>query len=412
MSNDHEFPPADASDRGHGGDDAGTTRAASPGRRRRILLLIAAAFALIAVVWILLWLFVFSLRETTEDAYVDGNQVTVSAQHGGTVVAVLADDTQRVATGQVLVRLDPTDTRVALAQARAALAAAVRQVRQLKARAAQSDAGVDAQRVALSLAKADLARRQPLLAAHAVAAEEIAHLRERVKSARSALDLAERQAAAAHAAVDGTDVANNPAVLQARASFRKAWLADHRNAIVAPVGGYVAQRSVQVGQQVKAGQALMQVLPLHDLWIDANFKESQLQHIRIGQPVEITTDIYGDVTYHGTVAGLGAGTGSAFALLPPQNASGNWIKIVQRVPVRITLEPEELARHPLRVGLSAEVTVDTHDRSGAVLAQAPAEQAVASTRVYANDFAEAERQAAAIIRANLGSTPTTAASAR
>jgi membrane fusion protein (multidrug efflux system) len=372
------------------------------GKRRRILLIIAAVFLGIAVAWILLWLFVFSQREKTDDAYVGGNQVVVGAQVSGTVVAVMADDTQRVQAGQVLVKLDPTDTEVALARARCGLAQAVRGVRQLDAAAGQADAGVDARRVELQLAKADLQRRQPLLAEHAVAPEEIAHLRDKVSTATSALQLAQRQATAAHAAVDGTDIAHNPAVLQARAAFREAWLAAHRTAIVAPVGGYVAQRSVQVGQQVKPGQPLMQVIALGDLWIDANFKESQLQHIRIGQPVVIGTDLYGgDVAYHGTVEGLGAGTGGAFALLPPQNASGNWIKVVQRVPVRIALKPGELAKHPLRIGLSAAVNVDTHDRRGKVLAPQAAAQPVAQTAVYDRDFARAEQEADAIIRANL-----------
>jgi membrane fusion protein (multidrug efflux system) len=323
------------------------------------------------------------------------------------VVAVMADDTQRVRAGHVLVKLDPTDSGVALAKARSALARAVRQVRQLAAGAGQADAGVDARRVELRLAEADLKRRQPLLAEHAIAPEELAHVRDRVQTARSALQLAERQATAAHAPIDGTDIADNPVVQQARAAFRDAWLAAHRNAIVAPVDGYVAQRSVQVGQRIQPGQPLMQVIALHDLWIDANFKEVQLKHIRIGQPVTIEAAVYGgDVAYHGKVAGLGAGTGSAFALLPPQNASGNWIKVVQRVPVRIALDPKELDAHPLRIGLSTEVVVNTGNRDGKVLAQAPASGAVAQTAVYAKDLARAEHEADAIIRANLGAADT------
>lgn len=386
--------------------------APASGKRKRILLIIAAVFVLIGVIWVVLWLFVFSQRETTEDAYVGGNQVTVGAQVAGTVVAVLADNTQLVEAGQVLVKLDPADTDVALARARSALARAVRQVRQLQADAAKADAAVDSRRTELALARDDLKRREPLAAADAVAPETLRHLRDKVKTARSALQLAERQAGAAHAAVDGTDLGHNPVVEEARAAFRQAWLAAHRTRIVAPVTGYVAQRSVQVGQQVGAGQPLMQVIPLDNLWLDANFKESQLQHIRIGQSAEFSTDIYGgDVTYHGRVVGLAAGTGSAFALLPPQNASGNWIKVVQRVPVRISINPDELARHPLRVGLSADVTVDTHDRDGKVLAAAPARQVVSETAVYRHDFAEAEHKAQAIIQANLGTAaPANAAS--
>lgn len=402
MTDAHASPSSDDNDR----DDTHAEDTPAPKdkrKRRRILLIIAAVFLLAGLIWFLLWLFVFSQRETTDDAYVGGNQVTVSSQVAGTVTAVLADDTQLVEAGQVLVRLDPTDTDVALARARSALARAVRQVRQMQADAEKADAAVDSRKTELALAQDDLRRREPLAASDAVAPETLRHLRDKVKTARSALELAQREARAAHAAVDGTDLEHNPVVAEARASFRQAWLAAHRTRIVAPTSGYVAQRSAQVGQQVQAGQSLMQVIPLHDLWLDANFKESQLQHIRIGQPTEFTTDMYGgDVTYHGRVEGLAAGTGSAFALLPPQNASGNWIKVVQRVPVRISIKPEDLEKHPLRVGLSADVRVDTHDRDGKVLASTPARQVVSETNVYTHDFAEAERRAAAVIAANLG----------
>ncbi|HET7267240.1 MAG TPA: HlyD family efflux transporter periplasmic adaptor subunit [Oleiagrimonas sp.] len=383
--------------------DNAENSAPDPRKRKRLLLILAGVFIVAGIIWFLLWLFVFSQREVTDDAYVGGNQVVVSAQVSGTVTAILADNTQRVKAGQVLVKLDRTDTRVMLAKARSALARSVRQVRQLKANAAKADANVDMQRTALNLARSDLQRRAPLANTDAVAAETLAHLRDKVRTARSALKVATRQARAAHAAVAGTDVEHNPVVQQARAGFRQAWLAAHRTAIVAPVSGYVAQRSVQVGQQVKPGQPLMQVIPLHDLWVNANFKESQLADIRIDQPASFTTDLYGDdVTFHGHVVGLAAGTGSAFALLPPQNASGNWIKVVQRVPVRISINPDDLAEHPLRVGLSASVTVQTHDHDGKVLAHEPAHRIVSQTDVYTQGFAQADQRAAAIIRANLG----------
>ncbi|KGI78120.1 efflux RND transporter periplasmic adaptor subunit [Oleiagrimonas soli] len=380
----------------------GDENAAGNGKRKRILLIIGGVFVLAGLIWFLLWLFVFSQREVTDDAYVKGNQVTVSSQIPGTVVAVMADDTDLVHAGQTLVKLDRTDTDVNLAKARSALAEAVRRVRQAFANAAQADAAVDARKVELSLARADLKRREPLLKQQAVAPEEMAHLRDRVRTAQSALEVAQRNATAAHAAIDGTDIEHNPAVMQARAAFRSAWLAAHRTAIVAPVDGYVAQRSVQVGQQVQPGAPLMQVIPLNNLWVEANFKEVQLAHIRIGQPVEIKPDIYDGLAFHGKVVGLGAGTGSAFALLPPQNASGNWIKVVQRVPVRISIDPKELREHPLRVGLSTEVNVDTHNRDGRVLAQQPTDQAVSKTGVYDRDLTEAKREADAIIQANLG----------
>jgi len=384
-------------------NDATPKQNGNGGKRRVILLSIAAIFVIAGLIWLALWWFVFSLRETTDDAYVNGNQVTLSSQITGTVISVLADDTQRVEAGQVLVKLDPTDSDLALAKAQSALAQAVRQVRQQTQTAAQYASSVAPKREELQRAQADLARREPLLAEHAIAPEEIAHARQAVADARSALDAAQSQANAAHALVDGGDLAGNPLVQQARAAYREAWVAAHRNAIVAPVSGYVAQRSVQVGSRVQPGQALLTILPLHDLWVDANFKEVQLKHIRIGQPAEVRTDVYGsDVTYHGKVEGLAAGTGGAFALLPAQNASGNWIKVVQRVPVRIVFDAKELEKYPLRVGLSTEVKVDTHDRAGAVLAQATASKAIAKTDVYTSDTAAADSAADTIVQANMG----------
>lgn len=375
------------------------------GKRRGLLLAITLVFVLAGAAWYLLWLLVWSQREVTDDAYVNGNQVIVSAQVPGTVVAILADDTQRVEAGQVLVRLDPTDTELALAKASSALAHAVRQVRQLTESAGQADTAVAARELDFKRAQADLARRTPLLAANAVSPEEVAHARDAVRLAGSALQAAQRQAAAAHALVDGSDVAGNPAVLQARAAFREAWVHARRNEILAPISGYVAQRNVQVGNRVQPGQPLLTLIALDDLWIDANFKESQLANIRIGQDAHIESDIYGGkVAYRGKVVGLGAGTGSAFALLPPQNASGNWIKVVQRVPVRIALDPAQLARHPLRIGLSTTVKVDTHERNGAMLAPTASETVVARTDVYTRDLAKADAAADAIIAANLPAT--------
>jgi membrane fusion protein (multidrug efflux system) len=373
------------------------------GKRRIVLGVIALVFVIAAIVWVLLYVFVFSLRETTDDAYVNGNQVSVSSQVSGTVIAVLADDTQLVEAGQVLVRLDPTDADLTLARAQNTLAQAVRQVRQQTHVAGQYDATAAARREDVARAQADLNRREPLLAERAVAPEDVAHAKQALTDAKSALEAAERQAAASHALVDGNDVATNPTVLEARAAYREAWVNQHRNAILAPASGYVAQRSVQIGSRVQPGQALLTIVPLHDLWIDANFKEVQLAHIRIDQPVEVTTDLYGgDMIYHGRVEGLAAGTGGAFALLPPQNASGNWIKVVQRVPVRIKLDPKDLEKFPLRVGLSTDVKVDTHERGGQVLAKTPTGRAVAKTDVYSADLAAADNAADAIIQANLG----------
>jgi membrane fusion protein, multidrug efflux system len=376
---------------------------APSGKRRRVLVLIAVVFIVIGLLWGLFWLLVLSKRERTDDAYVNGNKVVISAQVSGTVIAVLADDTQLVKAGQVLVRLDPVDAETGLARSASTLGQSVRQVRQQKLTADQYDSMIATRRLELARAEADLAKREPLLADSAIAPEEVRHARESVLLARAALTQAERQATASHALVDGTDVEDNPAVLQAKTAFRDAWIAAQRNAVVAPVTGYVAERSVQLGQHVTAGQALMTVIPLNALWVDANFKEVQLRHLRIGQAAEVRSDLYGgSFVYHGHVTGMAAGTGAAFALLPAQNASGNWIKVVQRVPVRVQLDGADLAKSPLRVGLSATVTVDTTNEEGPVLPKEAADQPVGDTQVYLQDFEKANAEADAVVRRNLG----------
>ena len=371
----------------------------SNSRRRKFLLVIGSVFAVLALAWVLYWLLVLSQRETTNDAYVVGDQVAVAAQTAGTVVDVLAEETQRVDAGQVLVQLDPTDSQVALAHAASALAMSVRQIRQQGASAEQSDAIILSRQLDLQWAEAELARREPLLAKHAIAPEELRELESKVALARAALQAAQRQSRAVHALVDGVPAELNPAVQEARAAYLQAWIASSRATVRSPVAGYVARRNVQAGQQVSAGQSLFTIVPLDKLWVEANFKEGQLRALRIGQPVRIDSDLYGSaVEYHGRIAGVGVGTGAAFSLLPAQNASGNWIKVVQRVPVRIALEANELLRHPLRIGLSTTVNVDTNDRSGASLAAAPDTRAVASTAIYAADLQAAEQSADAVIR--------------
>jgi membrane fusion protein, multidrug efflux system len=375
----------------------------SNGKRRRILLLIAVIFIGIGALWAAYWVLVLAEREKTDDAYVNGNRVVISAQVSGTVIAVLADDTQLVKSGQILVKLEPIDAQTALSRAANALAQTVRQVRQQKATASQYDLEIETRKVELARAQADLAKREPLIAAHAIAGEDVRHAQESVQMARAALGQAMSQAQSAHAMVDGTPVEENPAVLQAKDAFREAWIAAQRNAVVAPVSGYVAERSVQLGQHIQAGDALMTVIPLHSLWVDANFKEVQLRNLRIGQKTEVRSDLYGgSFIFHGHVQGMSAGTGAAFSLLPPQNASGNWIKVVQRVPVRIQIDDSDLIRSPLRVGLSATVTVDTTSRNGPVLALETGGAPVGDTQVYTQDLDKANAEADAVVRRNLG----------
>jgi membrane fusion protein (multidrug efflux system) len=373
------------------------------GKRRRILLLIAVIFIVIGALWAAYWVLVLAKREKTDDAYVNGNRVVISAQIAGTVIAVLADDTQLVNAGQVLVKLDPIDAQTALSRAASALAQTVRQVRQQKATASQYDAEIETRKLELARAQIDLAKREPLIADHAIAGEEVRHAQESVQMARAALTQAERQALSAHALVDGTPVENNPAVLQAKDAYRDAWIAAQRNAVVAPVSGYVAERSVQLGRHIQAGEALMTVIPLHSLWVDANFKEVQLRNLRIGQKAEVRSDLYGgSFIFHGHIQGMSAGTGAAFSLLPPQNASGNWIKVVQRVPVRIQIDDSDLIKSPLRVGLSATVTADTTSRDGPVLAPEASDTPVGNTQVYTQDLDKANAEADAVVRRNLG----------
>ncbi len=355
----------------------------------------------VGIGWVLLEHFVFSLREKTDDAYIVGNQVGVSSEVPGTVVEVFARNTSRVEAGQILVRLDDTDAKQALARAAAQLGETVRQVRMQQAQAVQYDASVAERELQLTRAQADLAKREPLLAEQAVAGEEVRHAREAVQMAEAALRQARQQAAAAHALVAGVSLEQNPTVQAASTAYQDAWLALRRTQVVAPVGGFVALRSVQLGQRVAPGERLLTIIPLSDVWLEANFKEAQVRNLRLGQPVKITSDLYGgSVVFHGHVIGLSAGTGSAFSLLPPQNASGNWIKIVQRLPVKVALDPQELKEHPLRIGLSITATVDTHDRSGAVLAPEPVSNVHEQTSSYAQDLAIAASQAQKIIRAN------------
>ena len=314
------------------------------------------------------------------------------------MVTLLADDTQRVETGQVLVRLDPTDNEVALARAASSLALTVRQTQQQSQLAGQFDAQVTSRQLELQQAEAELARRQPLLAQQAIAAEELQRATTAVAMARAALLATTLQARAARAPVAGVSLAVAPAVLEARGAFVQAWIAARRSSVRAPGAGFVARRNVQVGQRVAPGQTLLTIIPLDKLWIDANFKEGQLRALRIGQSARVIADQYGgQVIFHGRVIGMSAGTGAAFALLPAQNATGNWIKVVQRVPVRIALNSRELAAHPLRIGLSTHVTVDTREHAGTVLGSSANPSAVASTDIYADDYQAAQRAADALI---------------
>ncbi|GAC1660979.1 MAG: efflux RND transporter periplasmic adaptor subunit [Steroidobacteraceae bacterium] len=370
-------------------------------RRRTWLVIAAIALVVIAVVTLLWWWLYASNYQSTDDAYVAGDLVGVMSQVTGTVVAIGADETDRVQAGQVLVQLDGTDERLALAAAEQQLARTVRQVRSVFANRGQGTAVVAQRRADLERALADFNRRKNLAASGAVSAEELGHARDAVNEARDALAAAQKALAASAALVGRTSVADNPEVQAAATAVEAAWLSLQRANVRAPVSGYVARRAVQLGERIVPGTPLLAVVPLERMRVEANFKEVQLKHMRIGQPVKVVSDMYGGRTeFKGRVAGLGLGTGAAFALLPAQNATGNWIKVVQRVPVRIALDPQELARHPLRIGLSTVATVDVRDDSGVQLASAAPERPVLSTSAYDLDRREITARIAQIVSDN------------
>lgn len=394
-----------------------TTENKPESKRKRLLLTAAFVFIALGICYAIYWFVVASHYESTDDAYVHGNLVQVTSQIAGTVIAIDADNTQTVKQGQTLVKLDPVDAGVALKQAEAALAQTVRHTRTLfvqndalNADIAMRQADVERAQVDLSKVQSDLKRRQTLAKSGGVSGEEILHAATAVKAAESALAQTKAALAASKAKLEtnlaltaGTTIAQHPDVRQAADRVRDAWLDNARTVLPAPTNGTVAQRSVQVGQHVAPGTPLMTVIPLQQVWVEANFKEGQITKMKPGQEVKLTADVYGsDVTYHGRIEGISAGTGSAFALLPAQNASGNWIKVVQRVPVRIALDPKELAAHPLRVGLSmvAEVHLVEPDQKPAAQ---NADVSKFETDVFAKTTEGVDALIDKIIKENLGS---------
>ena len=386
-------------------------------KRKRALLGVTTLVVLAGIAYGIYYALVLDHYETTDNAYVQGNVVQLTPQVGGTVVAINADDTDFVKAGQLLVKLDPADARVALDQAEAQLAQTVREVRTLfvnngalQAQIASREADLARARSEVARAQDDVTRREPLVRTGAVGREEFNHVTTALAMAKSTYAAAQSGALAAReqlasnqSLTQGVSIEQHPNVLRAAARVREAYLALSRADLVAPVDGYVARRSVQLGQRVQAGAPLMSVVALNQVWVDANFKESQLRRLRIGQPVTLEADVYGRrVDYHGTIEGLGAGTGAAFALLPAQNATGNWIKVVQRVPVRIALDPKEVANHPLRVGLSMDAKVDVTNTDGRMLADATQRSLKTETRVFDQASQQADSEVKRIIAVNLG----------
>ena len=404
---------------------------AKPSKRNAILLGIAVLALVIVLAVFVWWFFSARWRSNTDDAYIGGNVVAVTPLTSGTVVSIFADTAQAVSEGQLLVKLDDSDARLQLDGAEAALAAAVREVRglyainrgnfpliaQRRADLARAQAELASSNAALAQAEAEFKRRETLVQQNFISAENLQTAKtsrdaaraqhdaalSAVQAANAAISQSVDQASVSSARVDNTSLENHPNVRAAAVKVREAALALARTQVIAPVSGQVAKRAVQIGARVNPGDAMLAIVPLDKVWLDANFKETELRDVRIGQPVTVISDFYGgSVVFHGQVTGLAPGTGSVFALLPAQNATGNWVKIVQRLPVRIALDSKELQQHPLRIGLSVNATIDTHDRSGAALTVLPNTAAIAATSVYEQDLKAADARVAQIIADNLG----------
>ncbi|AHG19172.1 multidrug transporter [Chania multitudinisentens RB-25] len=372
-------------------------------QRKFWLLLLTVIFIVIGVVYSVYWFLVLRHHQETDNAYVAGNQVQIMAQVAGSVNSVTFDSTDFVRKGDVLLTLDPTDAEQAFERAKTALANSVRQTHQAVINSKQYQANIALRKSELSKAENDLKRRVVLGSVDAIGREELQHAREAVDSAKATLEVAVQQYNANQAMVLDTPLAKQPAILQAAAQMRDAWMALQRTRVLSPITGFVSRRSVQVGAQISPGTPLMAVVPADHLWVDANFKETQIANMRIGQPATVISDIYGsDVVYTGKVVGIDMGTGSAFSLLPAQNATGNWIKVVQRLPVRIELDPKQVAEHPLRIGLSTLVTIDTNNRDGLMLSDTVREQPRYETSALMLDLAPVDQMIADVIHANAG----------
>jgi membrane fusion protein (multidrug efflux system) len=355
-------------------------------RRVRWMSSLAVIFFIIIFAYLLYWFFVSQYYETTDDAYVDGNLIQVMPKISGQVVEILADETDLVNKGEPIIRLDKSDVDIALKNAESELALTVRQVSQLYVSVDQLKSDVIIQESNLEKTREDYQRRKGLVVTKVISSEDLQHAKLAVDSATASLALAKAKLLESVNMVSNSDLYHHPQILQAEVKLRNAYLSWQRTVVYAPETGYVAKRPVQVGQYVTPNSVLMIIVPLNQVWIDANFKESQLQHMRLGQPVELISDAYGsDIKYKGKVVGLNPGAGNVFDLLPPQNATGNWIKVVQRLPVRVEVDAQQLMKYPLRMGLSMTATVDTRHRDGDALAKLPQKKIVYQTLPYGDD---------------------------
>lgn len=348
------------------------------------------------------WLFFLKDIESTEDAYVGGNQIMVSGQVAGNVAKINVDNMDKVRAGDILIELDDTNAKLSFEQAQSNLANAVRQIKQLEFTVQQLQAAVNANEITLAQAQGNLNRRVQLEKSGAIDQESFQHAKEAVALAKANLNSSQNQLAANQALLLARPLMQQPQIQNAIAAVKQAWLNLQRTQIKSPIDGYVARRSVQVGQAVSVGSPLMAVISTEQMWLDANFKETQLTDMRLGQPAEVHFDLYGkDKVFHGTVVGIDIGTGSAFSLLPSQNASGNWIKVVQRIPVRIQLDAQQIAENPLRIGLSATVKVNVANKDGAFLREIDAPRTHYTTDTLHYDESAVDSLIQSIIEQNL-----------
>ena len=370
-------------------------------QRKKGLSIFILLLLLIAIGSAAYWYFFIKGFEETEDAYVSGNQVMVSAQVAGNISKINVDNMDPVQAGDVLLELDDTNAKLSFEQAKSNLANAVRQVSQLNYTVKQLKSAVRANEITLAQAQGNLNRRVQLVKDGAIDKESFQHAKEAVELAKANLTTSQNQLGANQALLLDGPLSEQPQIQSAVSNLKQAWLNLERTKIRSPIKGYVARRNAQVGQAVSVGGALMAVVTTDQMWLDANFKETQLTHMRIGQPVEIHFDLYGkDKTFNGKVVGIEMGTGSAFSLLPTQNATGNWIKVVQRVPVRIQLDPQQLAENPLRIGLSATVKVNVTDSQGETLRNQAPSTTLYSTNVLQYDESAVNNLIESIIRDN------------
>ena len=348
------------------------------------------------------WLFFLKDIERTEDAYVGGNQIMVSGQVAGNVAKINVDNMDKVRAGDILIELDDTNAKLSFEQAQSNLANAVRQIKQLEFTVQQLQAAVNANEITLAQAQGNLNRRVQLEKSGAIDQESFQHAKEAVALAKANLSSSQNQLAANQALLLARPLMQQPQIQNAVAAVKQAWLNLQRTQIKSPIDGYVARRSVQVGQAVSVGSPLMAVISTEQMWLDANFKETQLTDMRLGQPAEVHFDLYGkDKVFRGTVVGIDIGTGSAFSLLPSQNASGNWIKVVQRIPVRIQLDAQQIAENPLRIGLSATVKVNVANKDGAFLREIDAPRTHYTTDTLHYDESAVDSLIQSIIEQNL-----------